>query len=544
MKRKLVALLCTAAMAATMLTGCGNDAEKTEESVKQSGGQTEAEDSSEEESAAGDQEAEAPSEEAELEYVELKWDVLSFQMDNIKDLDMIQSALDEYFLEKLNCKVVLNIMDWGTYGDTVPTKLMSGEEVDLCTINTALSYNNYASMGAFYPIDTLWDEYGTEVKGLFNEGVWESLTINDHIYAVPILKDNCYIIGYIYNATLAEELGLDMEQGWSGLKEMEDFMIEALALRDEKFPEYKGMPLVASHADFSPFYMPMETFGCDRIAVCNIPGKEIAPEYGTNTVFNAYESEEYREICLLKQRLVAAGVNAYDSSIYETSLTAEPSTLLDTAWGYTWISEELYGDQYKTKLVLFDNPWTDSGNYTGAMTAIGANCKNPERAMMALQLVNTDPYVATLLRFGIEGEHWEYDENHKMQLTNRNADVSNPGWLQWYGPFYGNLTIVEAPESYGGPDGVMLQKMAEYNNKAILAAHMGFVMDTSAIENELSACNNVLSEYGNLLWGGQLESQEAVNEAVDKLIEKLKENGSDKIVEEVQRQIDAWEASK
>lgn len=120
--------------------------------------------------------------------MELKWDVMTFQPDYMKDLDLVQAALDAYFKEKLICRVVLNPMDWGTCSENIPTKLMSGEELDLVTISDAIPYNSYANMGAFYPVDTLWDQYGSGVKGLFNDGVWDSLKVGGHIYGVPVLK--------------------------------------------------------------------------------------------------------------------------------------------------------------------------------------------------------------------------------------------------------------------------------------------------------------------------------------------------------------------
>ena len=270
MKRKLVSLLCVFSMAAAMLSGCGNGSEKesSQESSKPSeSGESGTESAESSETAEGDETAGG-----DLEYAELQWYVLSYQTGNITDIDMIQAALDEYFLEKLNCKVKLNIMGPGGYEETMSTKLMSGEEVDLLAVTGDISYYTYAKMGAFYPIDTLWDEYGTSLKDLFKEDVWEGLKVDDHIYGVPVLKDNCYIISYIYNDTLAKELGLDMEQGWSGPQEMEDFLIEAVAARDAKFPEYKGMPLMPYNDVFCPYYVALEQFGCNELAVCNVPG--------------------------------------------------------------------------------------------------------------------------------------------------------------------------------------------------------------------------------------------------------------------------------
>ena len=70
-------------------------------------------------------------------------------------------------------------------------------------------------------------------------------------------------------------------------------------------------------------------------------------------------------------------------------------------WGYTYMQEHLFSDAWTSKMVMSDHIWTETNNYYSAGTAISANCKNPERAMMVLNLVNTDPFVATLMRFGV-----------------------------------------------------------------------------------------------------------------------------------------------
>ncbi len=133
--------------------------------------------------------------------------------------------------------------------------------------------------------------------------------------------------------------------------------MEAVKLRNEKFPEYAEYPLMIDAGDICPSWVALERFGAGELAVCNIPGKEAVSEFGTDTVFNFYGTDAFREMCLAKQRMVETGVLAYDGSIFETNLLAEPSTLLNAAWGYAWIDEHLYGDSYATKLVVFDDVW-------------------------------------------------------------------------------------------------------------------------------------------------------------------------------------------
>ena len=108
----------------------------------------------------------------------------------------------------------------------------------------------------------------------------------------------------------------------------------------------------------------------------------------------------------------------------------------------------------------------------------------------------------------------------------------------------GNLLIVEAPESLSGPDGIMLTNMAKYNAECVVPAHMGFVFDTTPVTNELAACTNVVAEFKDELANGTLSSEDEVRDVVAEFNDKLTANGVDKIVAEVQSQIDAWTAAK
>ena len=73
-------------------------------------------------------------------------------------------------------------------------------------------------------------------------------------------------------------------------------------------------------------------------------------------------------------------------------------------WGYCYMQEHLYSEEWTSKMIMSDTIWTETNNYFSAGTAISANCAHPELAFQILNLVNTDPYVATMMRFGIEAD--------------------------------------------------------------------------------------------------------------------------------------------
>ena len=520
MKKQWVTFVLAAIFAASALTGCGADGR--EESSQSTAGSTE----------------NAASTEQELEYVELDW---YLDLGDRPDDDAVNAAFNEYLKEKLNTSVNIHYWAADEYATKVPTMVSAGQDMGILTYNTGLNYVTQSKAGAFYPLEDLMEQYGVGIQGLFSEDIWNSMTIDGHIYGVPALKDNCYIMNMIYNEEMAQELGLDMENlEFKNWRQNEEFFTEALALRDEKYPEFAGQPLINDISMEVPFYFAVETFLGNNLAVCNIDGIDDIAGYDSNTVFSLYATDEYREFCRMKQRMVANGVYAYDYSNLPDGYT-QGSYLAMSGWGFTYIDDHLYSQDYTTRLKVAENIWTDTNNYTSTGSAISANCANPERAMMVLEEINTDPYLATMLRFGIEGEHWTLDDTGNMTFEGtKNEDPANRGYYFWYGASFGNLTIVNAPESLTGPDNIMLTKIEEYNNSARVPSHMGFVVDTTPITNEIAACNNVVAEYANTLAKGQYDSQEAVDAAVDAFNEKLEANGLSKILEEIQSQIDAW----
>lgn len=421
MKKKVISILCAAVLVASMFAGCGigNSEEKKEDNSKQ----TDAEDNS------GDSDREtAENVGSELEYVELEWYFYTRQ--ELPDGDMIQEKLDEYFLEKLNCKVNMHIYGESDYAKTISTMLLSGENIGIVYLNGGVDYASMSEQGAFYPISDLMDQYGTNVKAMFVDEVWNAMTVKDDIYAIPTLKDNAYILGYLYNASLAEDIGVDPESwAWNSWRDIEEDLLKAKELRDEIYPEYSEMPLVSEATGLVPYNFSLERLSTSTVlACCNIPGINDVAGKGEDEVFNLYETDEFRELCLLKQRLVEAGVFAYDYDTFETSPSFLYSTLVMPSWGYTYVGEDLFSDEFDTKLVMFDNLWTDFSNYTSSMTAIGANCNDPERAMMVLDLLNSDTYLSTLLHFGVEDVHWFRQDDGTITFEGgRNEDMSNPG---------------------------------------------------------------------------------------------------------------------
>ncbi|KRE92072.1 hypothetical protein ASG89_34010 [Paenibacillus sp. Soil766] len=70
-------------------------------------------------------------------------------------------------------------------------------------------------------------------------------------------------------------------------------------------------------------------------------------------------------------------------------------------------------------------PHLTTGGITATMQAINRNSKNPERAMMLLELLNTDKDLFNLLNFGIKDKHYKIDADGFMVPGDDKKDINH-----------------------------------------------------------------------------------------------------------------------
>ena len=483
--------------------------------------------------------------EAGLPPVEFSWYI---GLTPMPDNQMVNDAINEYIGPILNAKVDINYWTTKDWEEKMTIMVASGDDLGIIGFGSQskLDYVIQSQRGSFYPLEDLMDQYGKGTKALFPQDVWDCMTINGHVYGIPSLKDNCYIISLIYNEDMANELGVDMTQsGYKNFASIEPFYNTVMDLRNEAYGDIEE-PLSGGIGLEMPYWFACESFLNDSfLAVCNIDGIMDFAGHDSSTVFNLYATQEYRDACKSVQRMVERNILAYD---YEgKSAWNNTGNMFGwPGWGYTYLPEHLFGDEFFTRMVEPVRVWTDTNNYFSAGTAISANAKHADRCMMFLEMVNNDPKLATMMRFGIEGEHYVRDGSGKMTFEGspRNSDAANRGYHYWYAAPVGNLLIVEAPEAYSGPDGIMLKKIADFNKSAAIPNHLGFVFDIEPVSTEIAACTSVVLEYRDTLRNGRLGSESEVDQVIDEYLAKLDANNLKAVLDEVQKQMEAWKAAK
>lgn len=442
-------------------------------------------------------------------------------------LKEVEDAIGAYLKDKINATVKLNILDWGTYQDKVGAMIMAGQKFDICfTANWWLNYVKNAQDGAFVELDQY---LGNELKP-----TWEALTakmgadflngsrINGKQYGIPSAKEAARHWGFVYNKDLADKYGFDM----STVKTFND-LEPMLKVIKEKEPA-TVIPLFKDNNNNLGFI----NWGGNNWNALNPTSIGV---FVNGKWINQFETPEYKEAYDLIRDWYLKGYLQKDVA------TAKDGPTVRTSGSFFAFSVNLkpgYADEQQptitgAKIAQIDvTPPVITNNETmGALEAISKSSKDPQRAALFLNLVNTDPTLINLIAYGIENKHYKKVSDQVIETIPDSGYSPDNIWK------YGNQNLLYTTTS---EDPNKYKNFEDYNKKATPVEELGFIFDNTPVMNEVAACDGIVNEYNEVLKVGAIDPAVKLPE----FINKLKAAGSDKILEEMNKQWEAYKASK
>ena len=455
-----------------------------------------------------------------------------------KDLQLVNEKVNEITKREINATVDLKLLDWNAYDQKMNMTISTGEEFDLCW--TAPQLNDYytnVARNAFIPLDNLLQQYGKETFAGVPKEYWEATKINGHIYGIINYQVVSTAYGFATPRSLADESGINYAD-IKNYTELEPY----LSYIKENHSEL--IPLGYSKTQ-DPFSSQLPAFGFDVLGDSKTPGV-IRFDDESMKVINQYDTNEFRQLINTMRDWYQKGYLKADASTSEeyTSDTAAgkygvlwPSFMLSDTIEDDRRPNEPYGNtgvpHYTKK---FTNTIVSTDRVLATMTAISATSKNPERAMMLIELVNTNSELYNLLCHGIEGKHYnKVDYFNEIGAHIQVEPIENSGYKPNTYWMFGNtanamLTSVDVPAEY----------WEKYNEESEVSPTLGFSFDSTPVSNEIAMCSSVVDEYLNSLVSGSVEIESRYNE----FLEKLNMAGAEKIVNEKQKQLEAWMQAK
>lgn len=433
------------------------------------------------------------------------------------DQKMIEDEVNKIVKSKINATVKLKPIDFGSYTTKLNTASAAGEEFDLVwTANWAFNYDENVKKGAFLPLDKLIDAHAPVTKKSIPTFTWDATRHQGQIYAVPSYQTVTSRYGINVIKEYADKYGLDA----SKVKKYED--LEPFFEKVKKGePGIVPFMLVGPLTKFHPFL-----YGYDDYGV-----KIGDTSYKTHFM---EETPEYKQFVQLIRRWFEKGYINEDASTvkqidsrYNGKFAASIEYTMKP--GYEAEIKAKNGGRAIIGIPLTDVTTTRTSNIA-TLTAISRTSKNPERAMMLLELVNTDRELFNLLSFGKEGKHYTKLNDNTVKV-NPTGGYTAPNWV-FGNVFNGYLIEGQAADTW--------EVTRKLNESAVVQPTFGFNFNDAAVKAESANVAAIRAEYEPLLFTGTVDPAKYLPE----YIEKLKKAGAEKVLAELQKQLDAWVAEK
>lgn len=442
--------------------------------------------------------------------------------------------INKQMKEKINAELTIASVSWGDYTTKFPILLASGEPFDLIYTANWIDYFSEANKGAYYAIDDILDQYGPNLKKGITEEEWNQTKVNGKTYMIPAISPSFTAHGVVVRGDLRKKYNLPE------INSLDDFG-NYLAGIKKNMPEMVPYNEMSTDILFDCFLYENDwarpgTFGNGNqgVVTYDIVNGGKAFDLTATPQYAAFvkKMREWNQAGYWSKDILSNKTRAMDS--FENGQSAAAILNLGNA-------DQVHQFVADKKLPYEVEYWPIDGATkiekspaAGNGTAIYSASKNPERALMYLDLFYSDRDFFDANFYGILDRTYVLDSDGKYKVPDgvnpSDITMSNIGMGMQYGQFlrsgmnkWDRITNLEN----------------EYIKTGVYPKYAAFAFDLQPISAELANINNVVSTYKIALdWGVVADP----DKALATLQSKLKEAGMEKYLTEINKQLDVFNA--
>jgi len=437
---------------------------------------------------------------------------------------MVEERLNDISVAALNVKVTTLYYD----NERTMLAMSAGDDWDMSF--TAEWFNNFptqARAGYFADLTDLLPTVAPQLYATMPEIVWEGAKVDGKIYAIPVKKDYAAELFWVMDKALFEDvLGMPIPDKMSFF-DIEKYLAAAKKAYDDGVAgaERAQYPMFISRGGVGG--LTSEFDNIHRGTMLGIPYSASAAE--ADKIVVTLEHPD------LYDRLVAV------HEWYKAGYINPDAATLDTApYSPVWAGQGFYGaDAIWTqstgvvvKISKFSGPNLSTASIRGAMNAINASSPNVEQALKYQELVNTNREYRDMLRYGVPGVHFNYQDDGTVLVTERGRGNYRP-WAFSQGSY--SLSSVEAAEGVT-VDPKMWEVIFDGYKDLKSTNAIGFAFDVTPVEGQIAALQVIVEKY----WTGLITGVSDPAVEVPKMIAEMEAAGLRAVQAEAQRQFDAF----
>ena len=468
----------------------------------------------------------AMAEEAELEHVTLK---IIFPGDKKAATDEVWAAISEKFADELNADIEVQCIPLDDYAQKLLVMSGAGESWDLNFDSNWTGYYNMIAQEAYLDISELLPEYAPNLYAAYEEsGALAAATDNQgRITALPWTMSMNNRPFFQWRGDLAEAAGLDVKP--EDITTTED-VLELCRKLKEAYPDR----YVLECSDIGAFMTKYDLYEIDNGLVIDLNDP-------TCQVMFVEDTDAFREMAEMAKTMQDEGIiwgDVLTDKRDHNDLINEG--MLMTKWGThefantnrAWVEDGAYWDYNE---LYVDHKYPNRTPLANAM-CIPETSENPERALMFMDLLETNQELYDMVHYGILGE--TYELNGEEAVFPEGMNGSNSNYMEWIGR-WGLWKPQFMRPDFSFSEGFW-KREAEYamsNPNNVINPLDGFALNMDDINIEVAERSQIYDDAKKVLTVGLVDDVDA---AIAKLQSDQEAAGREKVREEVQRQIDEY----
>lgn len=442
------------------------------------------------------------------------------------DQDTVFAEANKIIKSKINATVDFKGVDWGSWGQKMNLVMASGEDWDLTFTafwtDPGVRYSDLAEKGALRPLNTLIAKYAPALKAL-PQKYWDKTKIDGVIYGAFNYQTEARQYAWIFNKKLVDKYKLNsiIAKG----KYIEDFepAFDVIVKKEKNvYPVLNGHGTTLNAA-----------INASRHLYQVGPSLCVKDNDPKLTVFDIYKTKPYYLLEDIKRanRYLAKGYYKRDQmTIKDFRPIENQGKFFLTTGTYAPGSEAAFkarNNGLEAIMKPIESPIVDPNGPIATLTAINAFCKNPERAMMYLNLINSDKKLFNLIAYGIEGKHYNKIGANMIEMVKDSTYNPQSAWE------FGNTFNAYVQK---GQPANLPEVTLKFNDQAISSAISNFRTNDELIKKEAALLNGVWTKYQEKIMFGIGDPVKVYNDYVA----EQKKAGLDKVNKEVMRQLDEY----
>jgi len=455
--------------------------------------------------------------------------------DKPKDTELVYDKINKLLKEDINATIKVNFLSWSDWQQKYPLLFAAGENFDLVYTANWAQYNQQVSKGAFLEITkNMLEDYAPNTAKTIYKEAWEQAKVKGKVYMLPMNYKEVQGQVNMYRGDIIEKYNIQIPK----TIEEEANYYEACLKEGGIIPNNIGSDMNWNGAPI-PLKLEKNWVYMD-IGITNAQYYYDATDTKNVKIIDYYKTEKYKESAKLSAKW--AKKNYWSKSALVNKIPTKDSFISGksgVAGGNLATLNGLYPTiqkshpEWKVKVIdTYYGRTIDIKPYIQNGIAINKNSKNPQRALMAMDLFRNDQKYFDLTFYGIEGKHYKLaGDNKKIIPLSESGNYSPEGACPW--GWREDKLVREIEGGIPNYDGLR----QSWLKVAITHPLQSFAFDDSKVKNEVAAINNIQKTYGRIIDFGFTKD---VDKAIVDYQRKLSLAGRDKVTKELQRQVEEY----